>query len=305
VLGDENGVILGGAVGPSGNVRSTPPEIVHENLKRLIVRVLTETGTPRDQVDSVFLALAGSDLPEARMEIREALAPMFGRSASIETDNDATGALAAGTWGEPGIVLIAGTGSIAYARSARDERTRVGGWGYLLGDEGSGYDIGRKGLAAVMRSYDGRDRETLLTDRLLETFKITDPAEFVPRIYGETNRRTEIAAAARDVFLAAGEGDRAAVEIVRRAVGDLIELAESARASLEVADGLERLVLAGGLFEDAYFKSEWIRMFKRKHPDWEAVHPGLPPVVGAFILALKSAGVSITESIKKSVRESL
>lgn len=89
----------------------------------------------------------------------------------VIVENDAICALASGTYGESGIVLIAGTGSISYCYNKKtNELNRVGGWGYVLGDEGSGYDIGRQALVAIMKSYDGRGKSTQLTEAL-KTFK--------------------------------------------------------------------------------------------------------------------------------------
>src|SRR5205085_1278058 len=81
----------------------------------------------------------------------------------------------------PGIVIIAGTGSIVYGRNQRGEAARAGGWGHLIGDEGSGYWIGREALAAVMRAEDGRGPSTRMTADILEFFTVADVSR-LPRI---------------------------------------------------------------------------------------------------------------------------
>ncbi|MFX3839205.1 BadF/BadG/BcrA/BcrD ATPase family protein, partial [Streptococcus suis] len=93
-----------------------------------------------------FIGLGGADRPAIREKLHASFAEVW--QERLRVDNDAVPALYSGTWGQPGIVLISGTGSIACALTSRGARHRVGGWGYLLGDEGSGYDLGKKAAMA-------------------------------------------------------------------------------------------------------------------------------------------------------------
>jgi N-acetylglucosamine kinase-like BadF-type ATPase len=103
--------------------------------------------------------------------------------------NDALIALVAGAGENPGVVLVAGTGSIAYGRDARGRAARAGGWGYLLGDEGSGFWIGRRALLSVVRHADGRGPFTMLTELVLRHMGITRPAELIHETYDKDGRR--------------------------------------------------------------------------------------------------------------------
>ena len=94
-------------------------------------------------------------------------------------------ALQAGVGDAAGIVIVSGTGSIAYGRNEHGEASRAGGWGYVLGDEGSGYWIGRLALRAVVRHADGRGRVTSLTPRLLAHFGVERAAELIHKVYHE------------------------------------------------------------------------------------------------------------------------
>src|SRR5213078_4483038 len=98
----------------------------------------------------------------------------IGHRSRVLVVNDALIALAAGAGDDPGIVIISGTGSIVYGRNERVEAARAGGWGHMIGDEGSGYWIGREALAAVMRAGDGRGPETGLTAAMLAHFQVDD-----------------------------------------------------------------------------------------------------------------------------------
>ena len=90
----------------------------------------------------------------------------------------------AGAPSGPALALICGTGSIVYGRTVTGELLRAGGWGYLFGDEGSGYAIGIAALRAVMRAYDGRGRETLLSELVLGRYGLHTPPELIQAIYG-------------------------------------------------------------------------------------------------------------------------
>ena len=107
----------------------------------------------------------------------------IGARARILVTNDALIALVAGAGVGPGVVVIAGTGSIAYGRNAHDEAARAGGWGYILADEGSGFWIGRQALRAVVRAADGRGPATALTPLVLEFFGVTRAEQLVREVY--------------------------------------------------------------------------------------------------------------------------
>src|SRR6185369_3788449 len=115
--------------------------------------------------------IAGVDRPDDARVVR-GIMRRIGYKAKTLVVNDALVALEAGAPEQPGIVVIAGTGSIAYGRNDRNQSARAGGWGYVLGDEGSGYWIGRAALRAVLREADRRGPQTLLTSLLLKYYRV-------------------------------------------------------------------------------------------------------------------------------------
>src|SRR5262249_13889324 len=153
------------------------------------------------------------------------------RIPHFELVTDARAALEGALDGKQGVVLIAGTGSIAMGMNAARHVERSGGWGPTLGDEGSGYDIARQALKAVIASFDGRAPKTVLTDRICEQFGIETAKDLPGVIYsGDHNGDSEsvaIASLARLVAEAATEGDEVARDILARAGKDLGELAVS------------------------------------------------------------------------------
>ena len=131
---------------------------------------------------AVGLGLAGVDRPEDRALFEGWAAGRFG-GAPVVIANDAELVLAAGTPDGWGIALISGTGSIVFGRSPHGEMARAGGWGHILGDEGSGYAIGVEALRAVMRAFDGRGPATALTDAVLLHWSLKTPPDLVGRVY--------------------------------------------------------------------------------------------------------------------------
>jgi N-acetylglucosamine kinase-like BadF-type ATPase len=162
--------------------------------------------------------------------------------------NDALVALEAGAPDQPGVVIVAGTGSIAYGRNRSARAARAGGWGYLIGDEGGGFWIGRAALSSVVRQFDGRGPATRLTDLVLSHMGLASPTELIHEIYYRDLHRRAIAALAALVNQAAAEGDAVAAQILARAGTELAAAASSVIARLGMRGDAFPTVLAGGIF---------------------------------------------------------
>jgi N-acetylglucosamine kinase-like BadF-type ATPase len=196
---------------------------------------------------AICLGIAGVDRASDEAVVRSIMG-RIGFKARILIVNDALIALQAGVRDASGIVIVSGTGSIAYGRNDRGEASRAGGWGYALGDEGSGYWIGRLALRAVVRHADGRGRVTSLTPRLLSHFGASRATELIHKIYHEGLSPRAIAAVAKYVQLARDEGDMAATGILNRAADELMTAATAVMTQLELTDQKFTFVLAGGIF---------------------------------------------------------
>jgi N-acetylglucosamine kinase-like BadF-type ATPase len=196
---------------------------------------------------AICLGIAGVDRAADEAVVRSIM-KRIGHKARILVVNDALIALQAGVGDAPGIVIVSGTGSIAYGRNANREASRAGGWGYVLGDEGSGYWIGRLALRAVVRHADGRGRVTSLTPRLLAHFGVQRAADLIHQIYHEDVSPRSIAALAKYVQHSRDEGDMVATGILNHAADELITAATAVMTRLELADQPFTFVLAGGMF---------------------------------------------------------
>src|SRR5687768_18407090 len=141
---------------------------------------------------AICLGTAGVDREDDAEAVRGIMRRIGFKTRTLVV-NDALIALVAGAGDRPGVVVVAGTGSIAYGRDAAARAARAGGWGYLLGDEGGGFWIGRAALAAVVRPFDGRGPRTLLTGMVLEQMRLASPTELIHEIYFRDLQRHAIA----------------------------------------------------------------------------------------------------------------
>lgn len=286
---DSSGSVQGRAAGDGSNPLSRPWPEVEETLRALVGEVCRQAGADPGEVQGLFLGMAGADRPEVRTRVEEAFRPSWGERLHI--DNDALAALYAGTWGAPGIVLIAGTGSIAYAVTADGQRHRAGGWGYLLGDEGSGFDLGRQAVISVLRAWDGRGEPTELSELVTGHFGIDRPDQLIARVYGTSNPRKMLAEASVLVESAARAGDAVAARLIKQAAASLLELAESCRAR---AGSDLPVVLAGGMLA----ADTLLRRCLLESARFEVRRLQAAPVAGCLAAALMRAGLSMDEQVR-------
>ena len=173
------GHVLAEARGGGANLQASGELEVEKVLHGLMNEAIGD----RDiRPDAICLGIAGVDRPDDAAAVR-AIMRRIGSTSRTLVVNDALIALVAGAGDEPGVVIVAGTGSIAYGRDASGRAARAGGWGYLLGDEGGGFWIGRAALAAVVRQFDGRGPATLLTDMVLTEMHLHSPTELIHAVY--------------------------------------------------------------------------------------------------------------------------
>ena len=179
ILADETGQVIAGARGGGANLRTHGELEVEKVLHAVIEQAEAEAGV---HADALALGIAGADRPEDHAVLREILR-RIGFKSRVVLANDARIAFVAGSERRVGIALVCGTGSIAWGRNSRGEVARAGGWGWHLGDEGSGFWIGELAIRGVLRGADGRGPATHLEKRLFEHFGIERPEEIVRALY--------------------------------------------------------------------------------------------------------------------------
>lgn len=188
--------------------------------------------------------------------------------------------------GGPGLALIAGTGSICCGKNERGEAVRAGGWGHLIDDGGSGYALGRDLLSAVVRQWDGRGEETVLTRLLLARLEIETPQELVAYVYGGDKSR--VASLAPLAGQAAAQGDRTALDIYARNGAELGELVLAAAKRLGMETG-EVALLGGLLTGDGRLREALTAWLAERAPGLRCIEPRQDAAAGAAMLALELA----------------
>jgi N-acetylglucosamine kinase-like BadF-type ATPase len=217
---------LGRARGGPGNYHAVGFAAASSAITDAVRDALHAAGAEASQVRSLCLGAAGVDRPEDGALWMEWARQAF-PDAAARIVNDALIVLAAGgSAGCCGLAVIAGTGSIVYGRAEDGRTARAGGWGYLLGDEGSNYAIGLAALRAACRAADDRGPDTLLTQMILKHWGLAQPADLVGKVYGEIARK-DIARLGRVVEMADAAGDVVAGAILEEAG---VELALAARS---------------------------------------------------------------------------
>ncbi len=285
-LADEQARVLAEARGGGANLQASGELEVEKVLHQVMEDALGERGIVPA---AICLGMAGVDR-EADLAIIRGIMARIGHKAKVLVVNDALIALEAGVGDAPGVVIIAGTGSIVYGRNARGEAVRAGGWGYLLGDEGSGYWMGRLALRAVVREADRRGRTTSLTPRVLEHFNAGRPSDLIHEVYAHALRPTAIAALARHVQAAAAEGDTVAAGIIEAGAQALVSAAEAVAGRLGLQGATFDFVLAGGIFQAVpLLAQDMSRLLPPVAPRARIQLLGREPAAGAVRLALAEA----------------
>lgn len=196
---------------------------------------------------AIFVGAAGASRQEVRNAIETALRSRYA-AARIQVRDDAYIALRAAVPEGDGVVAIAGTGSIAYAQHGPDGY-RCGGYGYLIGDDGSGFAIGSAAIGYVLRSYDGRVQRDDLVQAIEAHLNARDLESVLQAVYRSEYPVAAIAGAARVVLDAAQAGERSATKIVQGAALALSDLVKSVIKRAGLTGAQAPIVLAGGLLQ--------------------------------------------------------
>src|SRR5512132_1721584 len=286
LLADHEGRIIAEARRSGANLQA----VGELQVEKILHEVMEEAIGDRDIVPAaICLGIAGVDRPDDSATVA-AIMRRIGYKARVLVVNDALVALEAGAPGQPGVVVISGTGSISYGRNAQGEAARSGGWGYVLGDEGSGYWIGRAALRAVLREADKRGPQTLLTDMLLEHFGVPQPQGLIHEVYNAQLKPPAIGALAKCVQSAFSQGDEVAIGILRGAANELEASALSVARRLDMLREAFTFILAGGIFRAVpWLKEELERRLPLAAPRSRVELLEREPAEGAVTLALQEA----------------
>jgi N-acetylglucosamine kinase-like BadF-type ATPase len=243
-----------------------------------------ESGGPRFRFKAACLGLSGGP------DDKSALLHELIESDHLLIAHDAAIALAGATGGQPGVIVIAGTGSMAYGQNTKGETARAGGWGYIFGDEGGAFDIARQALRAVLREHEGWGGRTALTPALVDAVGASDANEMLHLLYTDEWPRSRVADLARTVDHIAEEGDPTAIGLMQQAAQQLALLVASVRRQLWSDGDSVPVSWTGGAFQSTTLLDRF-RLLIELQDAAVCQAPRHGPAAGALLLAWKAAGL--------------
>ncbi|MCM0649025.1 transcriptional regulator [Clostridium swellfunianum] len=285
-LADESGKIILSMEGGPCNINSMGKEAVEKMLKELIGASLEKAKLTMEQIKVLCIGTAGVDRPSDKLIMEEIIRNSGFNNKTIIT-NDAVTALYGGVGGSEGVILISGTGSICYGRNNEGDAKRAGGWGHLIGDEGSGYYIGINAINKIARSFDGIEEKTIITDLILEHLKLESASDLIQFVYRSGAGKSEIASLAKHVDEAYKQGDSIAEEILLKAAFELFLISKAVIDNLKLNNKRATLAVNGSVIEkNECVSSEFKRLMKRNYPLVEVARMKNDAAYGAVLMAL-------------------
>lgn len=288
VVLDETLRVLGRGDGGPSNISARPIEAVREAIGGAVEAALREAGATLGDILQFGFGLAGAESTTAREILTNGLLQQF-RVGRITLVTDARAALAGAVvnLSDPGMILIAGTGSVAYGRNAMGAEARAGGLGWLIGDEGSGFWIARRALEAVARAYDGRGAKTKMLEILCARHDICKVEDLIQYVYRPELLPSNVAAMVPVAIEAARAGDGAAIELFQSAAKELSLLLETVIKKLHLEKEDFSVATLGGLWAAGELLTSPIeRSLVSVAPKSKLQNPAHPAEVGAARLAM-------------------
>lgn len=270
--------------GPS-NFLTIGTDKVADTIIELINVCCTSTNISVSNIQNITIGTTGAGRESDAKKLRDAV---VAKAKSIGLDlnsfnvvSDARIALEGSFTGQPGSILIAGTGSIMFGKDKDGNIHRVGGFGRLIGDEGSGLTMGKKGLNLISKYYDERGKSTLLTSKVEKQFNISDQSDLIIKVYSDSFNIQDVAPL---VIESANEGDELCNEILDQETNELLLHIMAMKKKLN--EEKMKIVFIGGTITTNNSYSNMLReKIKMFLPDIVIHHSDYPPEIGAVIMA--------------------
>lgn len=293
MIGDESGQVLGfGRGGPCNHVSAAEARDKFISAIGGCVRQAAEAAAlDLDTLEFEAACLGFSGGPANK----DALIAELFRIKQRTVTHDALIALSGAHSGNPGIITIAGTGSISFARNAQGKFARAGGWGYVYGDEGGGFDLTRQALRAALRMEEGWGPPTSLRELLLQATGAASANDLLHKFYTPDFPRPRIASLSRLVEQAAASGDSVAADILTEAAQQLAGITLAARMQVFSPQDQAAVAYIGGVFKCERVLDEFRRRLERGG-NTTVQAPAFGPAAGALLEAYRTAGLQVTLS---------
>lgn len=292
---DEKKELFGAGKAGPGNFYHIGTEEAKENVELSVKRAFSSAGLNYGRKVQLGSFGMGGLKGGKEKEIVSSFIKSLDLAEEYIIQNDVIEAYYAVTLGKPGIAVIAGTGSMGAGSLGDGEISKVGGWGWLIGDEGGAFYIARKALRRVTKAVDNRAEDTLLADFAKNHFDAPTFDDLPLKIYGELPRPQSISSFAKKVSEAAEEGDEAAKDILREAGNELFLHIKAEKKKLGVEDQSLIVGGVGSVWNSRTIREVFESKVKEYLPNLQFREPVQYPVVGALAIGLREKGIEITE----------
>ena len=296
VLMNEKREFLGRGEAGSANYQSVGIEAAKFSIESAINQAIIKQDSIK--IDAICLGLAGvgraKDIEIIKKIIKDIPATEYIKSENIIISHDGLIALVGGISNDVGIVVAAGTGSIVFGRNHRGETKRVGGWGYILGDEGGAYQIAVAGMKAALKAYDGKGIYSSLVEDFKSHFGLNNIEEFIEIVYRIGLSVKEIAGLAPVVDNAAFLGDEVAKQIIDNAVDELVKATSVVIDEIFVEREFLEVVTTGSVWKGkSKIWDRFVSCINRDFANVNVIFPRFEPIYGAGLLGLRSLGEKV------------
>ncbi|MCF7875837.1 hypothetical protein K9M06_02160 [Candidatus Bipolaricaulota bacterium] len=300
---DKEGRLMGIENGGPSRLETMGAIKAKDQISECLKSALKKASQGVDDIEVMSFGFGGLDSAPKRKQAEEIAGEIVPGTRTI-IENDAAVGLFSGTFGKPGLALIAGTGTLLVGINGSGDRDRVDGWGHLFGDLGSAYYLGREAVRKSLEHFDGRGRETVLTGMLVEELEMNEISEVMDRFYGRENEAKNIAELSLLVDEAAKRGDKVANSILVSAAREL------RRSALTLIDKLNmealktlRIVLIGGVFNSTKLTKTLENFIQEEHSKANFIRPDWDPVTGAIVFAMKEKKKEIDKSTIRRLKK--
>lgn len=303
VVATVDGEVLSSGDGGPSNYHVVGIEEARRSILEAFKAASTRIAEPL-LVEVAVAGLAGLDCRRDGRILDEEL-PKIGIARRFVVVHDSQNALYGATGGKAGVIVIAGTGSVAAGTDGAGNSVRVGGWGSVLDDAGSGYEMGRKALTAALYAFDGRSQKTALVNKLKQALGVESIDDIITKVYAENMSVTEIAALAPLVTEAAEEGDAVAGTIVEEAANGISTLVKTVILRLKMQDMAFPVATIGGVFKAGKIITEPLaKSVSSLAPRARIGQPMMGPWLGSVLVALevyhKHLSPELVETVKRT-----
>lgn len=297
VISDINGIIAAQSIAGSTNPNVAATHELEAAFQNLFDSLEKQLPDGLRDITCAFAGISGAGNQENKRNLQKLLKRLLPEHITIQVEADTINALYSGTYGKHGMVQISGTGSITYGINRSGKHDRAGGWGYLFGDEGSGYDIGRQGMTAALQSYDGRGPDTILMQMMYDHFNIDHPQKLIREIYTSSAPKSEISPLSKLVFAAYKQKDPAAVKILSNTGKEIAHSIKTLYQKLFEPNEEASVVLCGGVFNEKEVIPRLVKNELSADPGIRLILPKVSPAAGSLIGAYLMKQITINDKI--------